>query len=263
MRRYLKGLSALVTYRELLYNWVLRAIKVRYKQSLLGVAWAVLQPLSLTVIFTLVFTLFARIPTEGIPYPIFSYCALLPWTFFANSLSFATPSLVSNMSLVTKIYFPREIFPLASVLASFFDFLVASVIFLGMMLYYRVSPSPLFLLVPLVLVVQVMLTVGIALLASAINVFYRDVRFVIPLAMQLWMYASPVVYPVSAVPERLQPFYLLNPMAPIIDSYRRVILQGQMPDWPYLGLAALISGLLLVVGYGYFKRVEMEFADII
>jgi lipopolysaccharide transport system permease protein len=258
-----KDLKKLVAYRDLLFNWAKREIKVRYKQSLLGVAWAILQPLSMTVVFTVVFSLFARIPTEGIPYPIFAYSALLPWTFFANALSFAVPSLVTNMNLVTKIYFPREIFPLASTLASFFDFLVASLIFFGMMVYYGVVPSPLCLLVPLVLVVQVALTVGIALLASAINVFYRDVRFVIPLSVQLWMYASPVIYPVSAVPQWLLPFYMLNPMAPIIDSYRRIILKGNIPDWNYLGLAALISGLLLVVGYGYFKRVEMKFADVI
>lgn len=253
----------LITYRELLFNWALRQIKVRYKQSLLGVAWAILQPLSLTIIFSVVFTLFARVPTEGIPYPIFSYCALLPWTFLANALSFAVPSVVSNMDLVTKIYFPREIFPLASILASFFDFLVASVIFVGMIIYYGVSPGPLFILVPLVLIVQVALTVGIGLFASAFNVFYRDVGFMIPLAMQLWMYASPVIYPIGAVPEQLRPFYMLNPMAAIIDSYRRIILQNQMPDWNYLGLATMISVLLMVAGYAYFKRVEMQFADII
>ena len=256
-------LSGLFAYRELLINWTLRMIKVRYKQSLLGMAWAILQPLSLTMIFTVVFTFFARIPTEGIPYPIFAYAALVPWTFFANALSFAVPSLVSNMDLLTKIYFPREIFPLASILASCFDFMVASVIFVGMMFYYSVSPNHLFLLVPLIFAVQTALTVRIALFASAINVFYRDIRFVIPLAMQLWMYASPVIYPVSAVPEKWRPLYLLNPMAPIIDSYRRVILQGQMPNWHYLGLAALISVVLLISAYQYFKRVEMEFADII
>ena len=256
-------LSGLFAYRELLINWTLRMIKVRYKQSLLGMAWAILQPLSLTLIFTVVFTFFTRIPTEDIPYPIFSYCALLPWTFFSNALSFAVPSLVSNMDLVMKVYFPREIFPLASILASCLDFLVASVIFIGMMLYYGVSPSPLLLLVPLVLAIQVALTVGIALFASAVNVFYRDVRFVIPLALQLWMYASPIVYPVSAVPEAWQPLYMLNPMSPIIDSYRRLILLGQMPNWRHLGLAALISGLALIAGCGFFKRKEMAFADLI
>ena len=256
-------LSGLFAYRELLLNWTMRMIKVRYKQSLLGMTWAILQPLSLTIVFTVVFTFFARIPTEGIPYPIFAYCALLPWTFFANALSFAVPSLVSNMDLVVKVYFPREIFPLASILAGFFDFLIASVIFAGMMIYYGFSLSPLLLLVPLVLAIQVTLTVGIALLSSAVNVFYRDVHFVIPLAMQVWMYASPVIYPVSAVPENWRPLYMLNPMAPIIDSYRRVILQGQMPNWRYLGLSALISVLLLVISFQYFKRVEMEFADII
>lgn len=253
----------LLTYRELLFNWALREIRVRYKQSMLGITWAILQPLLMTLIFTVVFSLFVRVPTEGIPYPIFAYCALLPWTFFANSLSFAVPSLVTNMNLVTHIYVPREIFPLASIIACFMDFLAASVIFAVMIMVYKVVITPLVLLVPLILIIQILLTLGIALLSSAANVFYRDIRFVIPLGMQLWMYASPIIYPVSAVPENLRSFYMLNPMAPIIDSYRRIILQGKMPDWNHLGLAALMSILLLVIVYWYFKRVEMEFADVI
>ena len=256
-------LSGLFAYRELLLNWTLRGIKVRYKQSLLGLAWSILRPLSMAVVFTIVFSFFARIPSDGIPYPIFSYCALLPWTFFANGLTSATSSLVTNMNLVTKIYFPREIFPLAAILTSLFHFFVASVIFAGMMAYYQVLLTPLLFLVPIVLAIQITLTLGIGLLTSTINVFFRDVGFVIPLGTQLWMYASPVIYPVSAVPESLRPFYMLNPMAPIIDSYRRVILLGQMPDWPYLGLTALFSVTLLVIAYWYFKRVEMRFADVI
>ena len=253
----------LLRYRELLISWTLRDIKVRYKQSVLGIAWAILQPFSMMVIFTVIFSFFVKIPTDGVPYPIFAYTALLPWTFFANSLSFAVPSLVNNMNLVTKIYFPREIFPLAAIIASFVDFSVASVIFVGMMVFYRIPLSLSLLLVPLIVLIQIILMVGVSLFASALNVFYRDVRFVIPLGVQLWMYATPIIYPLSLVPERLRPFYMLNPMVGIIDSYRKVILSGQWPDFNSLALAAGISLASFLGAYWYFKNAEMEFADVI
>lgn len=249
--------------RELLYTWTMRDFKVRYSQSLLGAAWAILQPLSLMVIFSIVFSLFLQVPTGGIPYPVFAYTALLPWTFFANSLSFAIPSLVSNMNLVSKIYFPREVLPLSAIMVSFIDFVIAASIFVLLVLYYQVPIGATILLVPLILLVQILLTFAISLAGSAVMVFYRDVRFVIPLALQLWMYASPIIYPVTVVPEWLRPFYFLNPMAVLIDSYRRVILLNQMPDWLYLGLATVISILLTIAAYLYFKRAERQFADLI
>ncbi len=257
------NLRVLYQYRTLLWMWMKRDIKVRYKQTILGGAWAILQPLSLMVIFSVVFSYFVKIPTEGIPYPIFSYSALLPWTFFANSIAFAVPSLINNMNLVTKIYFPREIFPIAAIGASFVDFLVASIVFVGMLVFYGVPLHWTLFWVPLLLMVQIMLTLGVTLLASAVNVFYRDIRFVVPLAIQLWMYATPIIYPVTLVPERLRPFYMLNPMASIVDSYRRVILQGQAPAWGYLGIGTLVALITLITGYLYFKRSEGVFADII
>jgi lipopolysaccharide transport system permease protein len=256
-------LAELIEARELLFTWTMRDFKVRYSQSILGAAWAILQPLSLMVVYSVIFSVFIRVPTDGIPYPVFAYTALLPWTFFANSLNFAIPSLVSNMNLVSKIYFPREILPLSTILVGFVDFLIASSVFVLMLLFYRVSVGLVILLVPLVLLIQIVLTFGISLLASAVNVFYRDVRFVIPLALQIWMYLSPIIYPVNLVPERFRPFYFLNPMAVLIDTYRRTILFNQMPDWPYLGLAAFVSVLLIIVAYRYFKRAEREFADLI
>lgn len=256
-------LMELVGARELLLTWAMRDFKVRYSQSVLGAAWAILQPLSLMVVYSVIFSVFIRVPTDGIPYPVFAYTALLPWTFFANSLNFAIPSLVSNMNLVSKIYFPREILPLSAILVSFVDFLIASSVFVLMLLFYHVPVGPVILLTPLVLLIQIILTLGISLLASAVNVSYRDVRFVIPLALQIWMYLSPIIYPVSLVPERFRPVYFLNPMAVLIDTYRRIILFNQMPDWPYLGLAALVSVSLTVVAYRYFKRAEREFADVI
>ena len=257
------NLMALVEARELLFTWTRRDFKVRYSQSVLGAAWAIVQPFSLMIVFSVVFSMVLKVPTNGIPYPVFAYTALLPWTFFSSSLSFSIPSLVSNMNLVSKIYFPREILPLSSILVWLADFFIASSIYVLMLLFYRIPVGPAVVLVPLALIIQIVLTFGISLLASAINVFFRDVRFVIPLALQIWMYVSPVIYPVTMVPERFRPVYFLNPMAVLIDTYRRIILFNQMPDWPYLGLAALLSILLTVVAYRYFKQAEREFADLI
>ncbi len=259
----LANIRELSAHRGLLINWVIRDIKVRYKQSLMGAAWAVLQPLSATLIFALIFSRFVRVPTDGIPYPIFYYSALLPWTFFASSITFGVGSLVSNMSLVTKIYFPREILPLSAVLASMVDFFIASIIFVGMMIFYQVPLSASLICIPLLLLIQITLTVGVVLFASAMNVFYRDVRFVIPLGLQLWMYLTPIIYPLNMVPERFRALYMLNPMASVIDSYRRTILLGEWPSFSYLALGGLTAAVLLVVAYWYFKRSEAVFADII
>lgn len=259
----LSHLRELATAHELLFTWTRRDFKVRYSQSVLGAAWAVLQPLSLMVIFSLIFSLFIKVPTDGIPYPLFAYTALLVWTFFANSLSTAIPSLVNNMNLVSKIYFPREILPLSANLVSMIDFLIAATIFVILLVIYQVAVGWTIVFLPLLLLIQVLFTFGVSLAASAINVFYRDVRFVIPLALQIWMYLSPVIYPISLVPEWLRPFYLLNPMATLIDSYRRVIFLNQPPDWLYVGLATLVSLVILLGSYRYFKRAERDFADLI
>jgi lipopolysaccharide transport system permease protein len=256
-------LTTLVEARELLFTWTLRDFKVRYSQSVLGAAWAILQPLSLMLVFSVIFSVFIKVPTDGIPYPVFAYMALLPWTFFSNSLNFAIPSLVNNMNLVSKIYFPREILPISAILVGLIDSSIASSIFVLLLLIYRIPVGAAALLAPVVLLIQVILTFGVSLLASAINVFYRDVRFIIPLALQIWMYLSPVIYPVSVIPERLRPLYFLNPMAAIIDAYRRIILFNQAPDWFHLSSAGVVSTALAVLAYRYFKRAEREFADLI
>lgn len=253
----------LVAARELLFTWTARDFKVRYSQSVLGAAWAILQPLSLMAIFSVIFSIFVKVPTDGMPYPIFAYTALLPWTFFANSLNSAIPSLVSNMNLVSKIYFPRETLPLSAILVSFIDFLIGISVFVLLMAFYRIPVGWTFLLIPLVLLVQMILTFGISLAGSAVNVFYRDVRFVIPLALQIWMYASPIFYPTSVVPERFRLVYFLNPMATLIDSYRRIVLFNEPPDWSYLGLAALMACSVALLAYRYFKRAERKFADLV
>lgn len=259
----MKNLSLLCRYRDLLWLWTMREVQVRYKQSLLGIAWAVLQPLALTIIFTLVFSRLVRVDTGGIPYPIFSYSALVPWTFFSTSLSFGINSLVNNMNLVTKIYFPREILPLASVGAAFVDFLVSAAILAGMMAIYGVQPRWTILWVLPLLALQIALTLAVVLLGSALLVFFRDVRFVVPLLTQVWMYGSPIIYPTSLVPERLRTLYFLNPMAGIIDGYRRVLLTGESPDFGALALGSAVTLVLLIGGYGFFKRSEPVFADLI
>jgi lipopolysaccharide transport system permease protein len=259
-------MSHLVTlsqYRDLLWLWAAREVRVRYKQSLLGVAWAILQPLALTVVFTLIFSLMVRVDTQGIPYPIFAYSALVPWTFFSTALSFGIPSLVNNMNLVTKIYFPREVLPLASIGAAFVDFAAAAVVFVGMLILYGVRPDAHALWIIPLLGIQLVLTMGVTLLGSATIVFFRDVRFVVPLLIQVWMYATPIIYPTDLVPESLRPYYFLNPMAGIIDGYRRALLMGEAPQMTALLLSAVISCLLLVLGYALFKRVEPLFADLI
>jgi lipopolysaccharide transport system permease protein len=254
----------LFRHRELLWRITQREIKVRYKQSLLGALWAVLQPFSLMVVFTVFFSWFARMQSDGIPYPLFSYVALLPWMFFSTSLSFAIPSLVSNSHIITKIYFPREIVPLASVLAAFLDFVIASGIFVLMLFYYRVGLTWNVLYVIPLATIQVAFTAGVCLLLSAFTVLYRDVRHMLPLLIQIWMFVTPILYPVSIVPEGWRTLYMtLNPMAIIIDGYRRAAVMGLPPQLRYLVLAAAVSGVLLWLGYKYFKHLEREFADMI
>ncbi|MCS6846145.1 MAG: ABC transporter permease [Anaerolineae bacterium] len=256
-------LRELIEARDLLFIWVRREFRVRYSQSVMGAAWAVLQPLALMAIFSLVFGFVLRVPTEGVPYPVFSYVGSLAWTFFAGALTFAIPSLVNNMSLVSKIYFPREILPLSAVLVCLVDFVIAAVLLIPLMLLSGVELRWTIALLPLIVIIQVLLSYGLSLIGSAVNVFFRDVRFVIPLALQIWLYASPVIYPVSAVPESLRTVYFLNPMSVLIDSYRRVILFGQLPDWGWLGFTAIVSIAVLILGYGFFKRAESRFADLI
>jgi len=256
-------LKELISFRELLFTWTKRDFKVRYSQSILGAAWAIIQPLSLMIVFSVIFSTFLKVPTDGIPYPVFAYTALLPWTFFSNSLSFAIPSLVSNMNLVSKIFFPREILPLSSIFVCLIDFLISISILILLFIWYQTPIGWSALLVPLILLIQIVLIYGISLLASAVNVFYRDVRFIIPLVLQVWMYLSPIIYPANLVPDWLKPIYFINPMAVIIDSYRRLLLYQQMPDWPYLGLTIVISFALLFFSYRYFKTSEREFADLI
>jgi lipopolysaccharide transport system permease protein len=257
------NLAMLLQYKDLLYTLSVHRIKVRYKQSVLGVSWAIVQPLSLMLIYTLIFSLIARMPSDGAPYAVFAYVALLPWTYFSTTLTNATNSLISHTQLVTKVYFPREILPLTYVIAAFIDLLIASTVLAGLLLYYQIPMTAMALyVVPIILVLTVFAT-SVSFIFSAFQVRFRDIGLAMPLLLQLWMFATPVVYPLSAVPERLRSFYILNPMVGLIENFRRVLIQGAAPDLRALGIAALISIILLPVSYIYFKRVESTVADII
>jgi lipopolysaccharide transport system permease protein len=262
-RRGLMSLVELARYKDLLYTLTLHRIKVRYKQSLLGISWAVIQPLSMMLIFTAVFSLIVRVPSEGLPYALFAYAALLPWNYFSTAITNSTGGLVNHSHLVTKVYFPREILPLTYVLAALFDFLVASSVLVALMLYYGVPlTAKAFYALPIILVLTIFAT-AIALLLSATQVRFRDIGMAVHLLIQIWMFATPIIYPLSAVPARFRSLYMLNPMAGVIENFRRVLLHGAEPDFNSLGAAALISIALLVIAYAYFKRVEATMADII
>ncbi|MCE7985832.1 MAG: ABC transporter permease [Caldilinea sp. CFX5] len=257
------GVAQLVQAKDLLWAWTRRGIQSRYQQSLLGGLWIIAQPLATVAVFSTIFTLFVPVDTGAVPYPVFSYAALAPWLLLANGLSDMADSLVNNMHLITKIYFPREILPLASLLARFLDFLVASVLLVVLLFVFQVTVSPvLWLFLPLIILIQLALMLGLGFMLAAANVFYRDVRSLLTLGLQLWFYASPIIYSVEMVPPYLRPFYLLNPMASILEAYRAILLYGVMPS-PYLLFAGVVALLLLGGGYWYFKRVEFEFADVV
>jgi len=259
----LQDLAKLAQYRDLLFTLSIHRIKVRYKQSVLGIFWAVLQPLSMMLIFTFIFSYIARIQSEGTPYAIFAYTALLPWNYFSSGVSNATNSLVSHSQFVTKVYFPREILPLTYVVAALFDFLIASTLLAGLMIRYHVRPTLNVLYALPIILILTCFSLAISLLLSATQVRIRDIGVAVPLLLQLWMFATPVIYPLSAVPLRLRPYYLLNPMVGVIENFRQVILHGEPPEFRSLLTAAVVSIVLLLVSYLYFKRVEATMADII
>jgi lipopolysaccharide transport system permease protein len=261
------ALLQLWEYRELVYALTQREIKARYRQSLLGMGWAIAQPLAFMIVFSLVFGRFARLPSDGLPYPIFSYTALVPWTFLANALTTATIGLVSQRSVVTKTYFPREVIIISQVGARFVDFLAAALVLAGMLVWYGIAPTAWLLLVPVLVLIQIVLILGLSLVTSALNVSFRDLAPVVTLGLQVWLYVTPVSYALdlarTALPEALWPIYMLNPMVGLIDAFRAVVAHGRAPDWQLLGISTVMSVITLLVAYVYFKRAERDFADII
>lgn len=256
-------LRALWEYRELLYFLIWRDLKIRYKQTLLGAAWAVIQPLATMLIFTFIFGRLAGIPSDGIPYPVFSYCALLPWNYFANALDRSSTSLVNNAQLLSKVYFPRLVIPLAGVAAGVVDFGIAFLVLIGLMLAYGIVPTVAALALPAFLLLAMATALGISLWLSALNVQYRDVRYVIPFLIQFWMYATPVVYPSSLIPERWRVLYGLNPMVGVVEGFRWALLGQGVPPGPMIAVSIAMVLLILVSGAFYFRHMERTFADVV
>ncbi|MFI5371320.1 MAG: ABC transporter permease [Candidatus Eisenbacteria bacterium] len=250
----------LVEYRELLLSLVRRDLLLRYKQTIMGFGWAILMPVTYMIVFSLIFTRVVKLET-GVPYPIYVYAGLLPWNFFASSLRFSVGSLTANTALVTKVYFPRELLPFTAILVSLVDFAVGAIVLAALMAWYHVGVHWTLLLLPVVLLVQVMFTAAIALLLSMGNLFYRDVKYLIEILITLWMFATSVVYPVNRIGGRLAPLLALNPMTPIIDGYRAVLLHGQPPAAGPFAWAAGVSVALLAVSWVLFHRAEFQFAE--
>jgi lipopolysaccharide transport system permease protein len=250
-------------YRELLYFLTKRDIKVRYKQTILGGLWAIIQPVFTMIVFTIFFGRLAKVPSEGIPYPIFVYAGLLPWTYFANAVSASGNSLVGSANLITKVYFPRLIVPASASLAGLLDFFIAMLILGVMMIYYQFIPGIGILLFPFLVGLTFLCAVGVGLWLSALNVQYRDIRYAIPFLIQIWMFVSPVIYPVSIVDEKYQWILALNPMGGVINAYRASIL-GHLPiDWVLLAISTAIIMIIFLSGLYYFRRMEKIFADVV
>jgi lipopolysaccharide transport system permease protein len=250
-------------YRELLYFFVWRDIKVRYKQTAIGAAWAVLQPLLTMLVFTLFFGKLAKIPTQGLPGPVFFYCALLPWTYFASALQNATNVVVEQQRVITKIYFPRLVLPFSAVLSGLVDFAISFVMLLALMAYYHIAPTRSILLLPLFLLLSVATALAVGLWLAALNALYRDVRYVVPFLLQFWMFASPVAYPSTLVPERWRWLYGLNPMAGVIEGFRWSLTGHGLPPGPLLGASTAVVAVFLFGGLAYYRAMEGTIADVV
>lgn len=256
-------LGAVWQYRELLYFLIWRDVKVRYKQTLIGAAWAILQPVMTMVIFTVIFGKLAKMPADGFPYPIFAYTALLPWTYFAQAIGRSGESLVRSANLIRKVYFPRLIVPISAALAPLVDFSIAFTVLLGMMVWFGATPTWGIMALPLFLLLAFMTALSVSLFLSALHVKYRDVGHTIPFLVQLWMYASPVAYSVSLVPENWRLVYSLNPLVGVIEGFRWALLGKESPDFGIMAVSTAMIVALLFGGIVYFKRMERTFADVV
>jgi lipopolysaccharide transport system permease protein len=256
-------LRALWHYRELLYFLVWRDIKVRYKQTALGASWAIIQPFCTMVVFSLFFGRLAGVPSDGVPYPLFAYAALVPWTFFAQGLSQSSNSLVASQDLLRKVYFPRLAIPTATVLAGLVDFALALAVLVGMMLYYGVLPGVDVLWLPLLLLLACLTSLGVGLWFAALNVQYRDVVYVVPFVVQFWLFATPIAYPSSLLPEAWRMVYAINPMVGVVEGFRWALLGTETAPGPMLAVSAVAALMILVGGAFYFRSMERSFADIV
>jgi lipopolysaccharide transport system permease protein len=250
-------------YRDLFYFLIARDVKVRYKQTVLGGLWAIIQPLFLMVIFTLFFGYLAKVPSDGVPYPIFNYTAMVAWSYFASAITFSSNSLVQETALISKVYFPRMLVPLAPIIAFLLDFAVSLIILIGMMFYYRVYPTIMVLFLPLLLLLMMLTASGVGMFLAAVNAKYRDVRYTISFLVQFWMFASPVVYPASIIPAKYHLIYAINPMAGVIEGFRSALLGTVAFPTDMLLVSTVVSIILLIFGALYFRRTERYFADVI
>lgn len=257
------NLRELYAYHELLYFLTWRDVKIRYKQTFLGVLWAVLQPLCMMAIFALFFGRLVGVPSDGIPYPLFAFAGLLPWTFFSNAITSGGNSVVNSANLVTKVYFPRLIVPAAAVGASLVDFGISFIALVVLMVYYRVSISASLLMLPVLFVLLVGLALGFSILMGALNVKYRDIRFALPFIVQLWFFASPIIYPSTLLPRRWQWLFALNPMTGIIEGFRASLFGTKQFNWSAIAFSAVFTIVLLLCATATFKRMEKSFADVI
>lgn len=257
------GFRELWEYRELLYFFVWRDLKVRYKQTVMGASWAIIQPIFTMVIFSLFFGKLAKVPSDGLPYPIFSYTALVPWTFFANAVTQASNSLVSGANMLKKIYFPRLTMPAATVLAGIVDFALAFGVLLGMMLFYGFVPTINVLWLPLFLLLALVTALGASLWLSAMNVQFRDVRYIVPFLVQAWLFATPIAYPSSLLSEPWRTLYGINPMTGVVEGFRWALLGTDTAPGSIIIVSALVALTLLVSGAFYFRRMERTFADVV
>jgi len=256
-------------YRELIYFLIWRDVKVRYKQTALGASWAIIQPFVTMVVFTILFGNLAKMPSDGIPYPLFSYTGLLPWGLFTKALSDAGRSMITNRSMITKVYFPRLAIPIASVLSGLVDFALAFVVLIGMILFYNNNPNleyqvvltPAILTLPLFLLLALITSLGVGLWLSALNVQYRDINYIIPFLTQFWLFITPIAYPASMIPEKWQLLYALNPMAGVVEGFRWALLGVDTAPGPMIAVSASIAVTLMISGLYYFRRMERTFAD--
>jgi lipopolysaccharide transport system permease protein len=257
------NLRDLWLYRELIFFMTWRDLKVRYKQTLLGASLAILQPFLTMVVFSIFFGTLAKVPSDGVPYPIFSYTALIPWTLFSKALQDASRSLVANSHMITKVYFPRMILPLSSVLAGVVDFLIAFIVLMGMMVYYKITPTANVWFLPLFLILALVTAVGVGLWLSALNVLFRDINYVLPFLTQFWMYLTPIAYPSSMVPVKWQTIYALNPMTGVVEGFRWALLGTGQPPGTLTLVSSIVAVILLISGMFYFRRMERLFADMV
>jgi len=257
------NLSEVWAYRELLYFLTWRDVKVKYKQTIIGAGWAILQPLMTMIVFTLVFKKIADISSEGIPYPIFAFTALLPWNLFATALNRSTVSLVSQVGLISKVYFPRLIIPLSAAFSGIIDFAIAFVILVGMMFWYGIMPRWAILSLPLFITIALVAALSVGLWLAALNVRYRDVGHTVPFLIQIWMFASPVAYPIGLIPEKWRLLYSFNPLAGVIEGFRWALLGKESPDFRVIAVSTMVVFALLFGGLIYFKRTERTFADLV